>query len=183
MIINSSNVIRKFPPLATGLIILLIISSMLLIYLASLVQFSCSVMSNSLQPHWLQHARPPCPSPNPGVTQTHVHWVSDAIQPSHLLSSPSPTFNLSSIKVFSNEWVLHHQVAKVLEFQLQHQSFQSIFRTDFLYDGQVWSHCCPRDSKSLLQHHSSKASILWCSAFFIVQLSHSYMTTGKNSFD
>ena len=106
MIINSSNVIRKFPPLATGLIILLIISSMLLIYLASLVQFSCSVMSNSLQPHWLQHARPPCPSPNPGVTQTHVHWVGDAIQPltlCHPLLLPSI---FPSIRVFSNESVL-----------------------------------------------------------------------------
>ena len=51
------------------------------------VQFSCSVVSDSLQPHELQHARPPCPSPTPGV---HVHQVSDAIQPSHPLSSPSP---------------------------------------------------------------------------------------------
>ena len=60
------------------------------------IQFSCSVVSNSLRPHELQHARPPCPSPTPGVTQTHVHRVGDAIQPSHPLSSPSPpAFNLS----------------------------------------------------------------------------------------
>ena len=97
------------------------------------VQFSCSVVSNSLRPHGLQHTRPPCPSPTPRVTQTHVHWFSDAIQPSHPLSSPSPpTFNLSQHRGLF-QWVCSlHQVAKVLEFQLQHQSFQWIFRTDFL---------------------------------------------------
>ena len=61
-----------------------------------MVQFSRSVVSDSLWPHELQHARPPCPSPTPGVYLNHVHWVSDAIQPSHLLSSPSPSaLNLS----------------------------------------------------------------------------------------
>ena len=66
-------------------------------------------------------------------TQTHVHWVSDAIQPSHPLSSPSPPpFNLSQYQGLF-KWVSYsHYVAKVLEFQLQHQSFQWIFRTDFL---------------------------------------------------
>jgi len=54
------------------------------------VQFSHSVMSNSLRPHELQHTRSPCPSPTPGVHRTHIHRVSDAIQPSHPLSSPSP---------------------------------------------------------------------------------------------
>ena len=69
----------------------------------------------------------------PKFTQTHVHWISDAIQPSHPLSSPSPpTFNLSQHQGLF-KWVSSsHQVAKVLEFQLQHQSFQWIFRTDFL---------------------------------------------------
>ena len=69
----------------------------------------------------------------PGFTQTHVHWVSDAIQPSHPLSSPSlPALNLSQHQGLF-QWVSSsHQVAKVLEFQLQHQSFQWIFRTDFL---------------------------------------------------
>ena len=106
------------------------------------VQFSHSVISDSLQPHGLQHARPPCPSP----TQTHIHRVSDAIQPSHPLSSPSPpAFNLSEHQGLF-KWVSSHQVAKVLEFLLQHQSFQWIFRTDFLYDGLVWSSCSPRDS-------------------------------------
>ena len=77
------------------------------------------------------------------LTQTHVHLVGDAIQPSHPLSSPSlPTFSLSQSQVSSL-----HQVAKVLEFQLQHQSFQWIFRTDFLEDGLVASPCSPRDSQ------------------------------------
>ena len=69
----------------------------------------------------------------PEFTQTHVHWVSDAIQPSHPLSSPSlPTFNLSQHQDLF-KWVSSsHQVAKVLEFQLQCQSFQWVFRTDFL---------------------------------------------------
>ena len=71
-------------------------------------------------------------------TQTHIHWVSDAIQPSHTLSSPSlPTFNLSQHQGLF-KWVSSsHQVAKVLEFQLQYQSFQWIFRTDLLQDGVV----------------------------------------------
>ena len=65
-------------------------------------------------------------------TQTHVHWVGDAIQPSHSLSSPSPAINLSQHRGLF-QWVSSsHQVAKVLTFQLQHQSFQWIFRTDFL---------------------------------------------------
>ena len=81
-------------------------------------------------------------------TQTHVHWVDDAIQQSHPLSSPSlPAFNLSQHQGLF-KWVSSsHQVAKVLEFQLQHQSFQWIFRIDFLEDGLVGSSCCPRDSQ------------------------------------
>ena len=84
-----------------------------------------------------------------------------------------------SIRVFSNGQSISHQVAKVLEFQLQHQSFQITprlisFRIDWLDLLAVQG-----TLKSLLQHHSSKASILWHSAFFTVQLSHPYMTTGK----
>ena len=100
----------------------------------SSVQFSHSVVSNSLRPHGLQHARPPCPSPTPGIySNSCVHWVGDAIQPSHPLSSPFPlALNLSQHQD-RFQWVSSsHQVAKVLEFQLQHQSFQWIFRTDFL---------------------------------------------------
>ena len=85
-----------------------------------------------------------------------------------------------SIRVFSNESVLHsHQVAKVLEFQLQHQSFQWIFKTDFLRMDWLDLLAVQGTLKSLLQCHSSKASILWHSAFFIDQISHPYVTTGK----
>ena len=89
----------------------------------------------------------------PESTQTHVHWVGDAIQPSHPLSSPSPpSLNLSQHQGLC-KWVSSsHQVAKVLEFQLQHQSFQWIFRTDFLSDGLVWSPCSPRDSSRVFSN-------------------------------
>ena len=111
-------------------------------------------------------------------TQIHVHWVGDIIQPSHPLSSPSPpTFNLSQHQGLF-QWVSTlHQVAKVLEFQLQHQSFQQMFRTDFLKDGLVGSPCSPRVSQE--SSPIPKSSVLWCSGFFIVQLSHPYMTTKK----
>ena len=114
------------------------------------------------------------------LAQTHVHWVGDAIQPSHPLSSPSPpTFNLSQHQDLF-KWVSSlHQVAKVLEFKLQHQSFQWTLRTDLL----DWLDLLAVQGtlKNLLQHHSSKASILRRSAFFIVQLSHPYRTTGKST--
>ena len=107
-----------------------------------------SVVSDSLRPHGLQHARLPCPSPTPRLAQTHVHRVGDAIQPSLPLSSPSsPAFNLSQHQG-PFQWVSSsHQVAKVLELQLQHQSFQWILRNDFLYYGLVGSPCSPRDSQ------------------------------------
>ena len=82
------------------------------------------------------------------LTQTHVHWVSDAIQPSHPLSSPSPpALNLSQHQGLFKTVSSLHQVAKVLEFQLQHHSFQWIFRTDCLQNGLVGSPCSPRDSQ------------------------------------
>ena len=82
------------------------------------------------------------------LAQTHVHWVSDAIQPSHPLLSPSPsTFSLSQNQGLF-QWVSSsHQLTKVLEFQLQHQSFQWIFRVNFLQDWLVGSPCFPRDSQ------------------------------------
>ena len=84
----------------------------------------------------------------PELAQTHVHWVSDTIQPSHPLLSPSlPTFNLSQEQGLFQWDSSSHQVAKVLEFQLQHQSFQWIFRTDFLWNWLVGSPCSPRDSQ------------------------------------
>ena len=113
----------------------------------------------------------------PEFAQTHVHWVNDVIQPSHPLLSPSPpAFNLSQHQGLF-QWVSSsHQVAKVLEFLLQHQSFQWIFRIDWFDLLAVqWT------LKSLLQHYSSKPSILWHLAFFTVQLSHPYMTTEKTT--
>ena len=80
--------------------------------------------------------------------QIHVHWVVDAIQPSHRLPPTSPpAFNLCQYQDLF-QWVgSSHQVAKVLELQLQHQSFQWIFGTDFLEDWLIWSPCSPRDSQ------------------------------------
>ena len=116
--------------------------------MVSSVQFSCSDMSGSLQPHEPQHARLPVHHQLPESTQTHVHWISDAIQPFHPLSSPSPpALNLSQYQGLFKSVSSSHQVAKVLEFQLQHQSFQWIPRTDFLQDGLVGSPCSPRDSQ------------------------------------
>ena len=144
------------------------------------VQFSCSVVSNSLQPHRLQQTWLPCPSLCPGVCSNTCPlscWCHPTI------SFPVGPFS-SSPQCFQHhglfKWVRSsHQVAKVLEFQLQHQSFQwhpgqISFRMDwldlFVVQGIL---------KSLLQHHSSKASILLCSAFFTVQLSHLHMNIGK----
>ena len=113
----------------------------------------------------------------PKFTQTHVHQDSDAIQPSHPLLSPSPpSLKRPSIRVFSNESALHIRWLKYWSFSFnispsnEHPGLIS-FRTDWLDLLAVQG--------SLLQHHSSKASILWQSAFFIVQLSRPYMITGK----
>ena len=94
---------------------------------------SCSVVSNSLWAHGLQHARPPCPSPAPELAQTHVCRISDAIQPFHPLLHPSlPALTLSQHQGLL-QWVSSsHQVAKVMDLQLQHHSFQWIFTVDFL---------------------------------------------------
>ena len=99
------------------------------------VQFSRSVMFNSLQPHELEHTRPPCPSPTPGAHANPCplsRWCHPTIS-SSVTPSP-PAFNLSLHQGLF-QWVSSlHQVAKVLEFQLQYQSFQWILRVDFLYD-------------------------------------------------
>ena len=114
-------------------------------------------------------------------TQTHVHWVGDTIQPSHPLSYPSPpAFNLSKHQHhLSNESVLHIRWPKYWSFSFSISPSNeypglSSFRMDWLDLLAV-----QRTLKSLLQHHSSKASIRQRSAFFTVQLSHPYMTTGK----
>ena len=101
----------------------------------------------SLRPHEPQHARPPCPSPAPGVHPNPYHWVSDAIELSHSLSSPSPAHNLSQHQGLCKSVRAWHQVVKVLEFQLQHHSFQWTPRTDLLSDRLVRSPCSPRDSQ------------------------------------
>ena len=93
----------------------------------------------------------------PEFTQTHVHWVSDAIQPSHPLLPPSPALNLSQHQGLF-QWVSSsHQVVQVLELQLQHQSFQWISKVDFLQDWLVWSPCSPRDSQESSPTPQSKS--------------------------
>ena len=115
-----------------------------------------------------------------GFAQTHVHPVSDAIQPSHPLSSPlPPAFNLPSIRVFSSESVLHIRWPNYWSFSLsispsKEYSWLISFKMDWLDLLAVQG-----TLKSLLQHYSSKESILQHSAFFRVQLSQPYMTTGK----
>ena len=83
----------------------------------------------------------------PELAQTHGHWVNNAIQPSHPLSFPSPGFHLSQHQGLVQGISSSNQVAKVLDFQLQHQSLQWIFKTDFLYDWLVWCPYSPRDSQ------------------------------------
>ena len=115
----------------------------------------------------------------PEFTQDHVHWVSDTIQPSHpLLSLLLPPSIFASIRVFSNESALHIRWPKDWSFSFSPSNKYSgliSFRIDWFHVLSV-----QRTLKSLLQHHSSqKESILWHSAFFMVQLSHLYMTTKK----
>ena len=141
------------------------------------VHFSRSVVSDSLRPHEPQHARPPCPSPTPGVLSF------ESVMPSNHLILSRPLLLLPSIfpsiRVFSNESALCIRWPKYWNFSFnispsnEHPGLIS-FRMDWLDLLAVQG-----TLKSLLQHHSSKASILRCSAFLIVQLSHPYMTTGK----
>ena len=139
-------------------------------------------MPDSLLSHGLQHARLPCPSPTPRalpeLTHTHAHRVDDAIQPSYSLLSPSLlAFDLSRHWVFSKESVLPIKWPKYWSSSISPSSEYSgliSFRIDWLdllaVQGTI---------KSFLQHKSLKASNPRCSAFFMVQLSHPYMTTGK----
>ena len=144
--------------------------------LISSVQFSRSVVSDSLRPHGLQHSRPPCPSPTPSLpklTSIEVVMSSNHLilcRPLLLLPSIFP-----SIRIFSDESVLHIRWPKYWSFSFRISPSELIsFRIEWLDLLAVQG-----TLKSLLQHHSSKASILRHSAFFIVQLSHPYMTTGK----
>ena len=132
----------------------------------------CAVIVQSLCPIWLFAT--PCSTPGfpvlhllPGFVQTNVDWIDDAIQSSHPLLYPSPhAINLSQPQDLF-QWVgSSHQVTKVLELQLKHQFFEWIFRIDY-FDLAVQG-----TLKSLLQYHSSKASFLWHSVVFMVQLSN-----------
>ena len=137
-------------------------------------------MSDSLQPHELQHARLPCLSPSPRVCSNSSI---ESVMPSNHLILCHPLLLLPSIfpsiRVFSNESVLHLRWPKYWSFSFnispsyEHPGLIS-FRMDWLDLLAVQG-----TLKSLLQHHSLRASVLWCSAFFTVQLSHPYMTTGK----
>ena len=114
----------------------------------------------------------------PKPTQTHVHHVGDAIKPSHPLSSPLPSI-FPSIKVFSNESVLCIRWPKYWSFSFSISPSNEYSGLIFLRIDWLDPFIVQGTLKSLLQYHSAKASILWCSAIFIAQLSYSYMSTGK----
>ena len=145
-----------------------------------LVLFSRSVVSNSLRPHGPQHARPPCPSPTPGVysNSSPLSWwchpsISSSVVPfSCPQSLPAPgSFQTSRLFAWDGQNI--GSLSFNISSSNEHPGLIS-FRMDWLDLLAVQG-----TLKSVLQHHSSKSSILWRLAFLIVQLSHSYMTTGK----
>ena len=150
-------------------------------YCLMLVQFSRSVVSYSLQPHESQHTRPPCPSPTTRVhsdSRPLSQWCHTAISSSVVPFSSCPPIP-PSIRVLSNESTLRIKWPKYWSYSFSIIPSKEIpglisFRMDWLDLLAVQG-----TLKSLLQHHGSKASILQRSAFFTVQLSHPYMTTGK----
>ena len=154
---------------------------MFFLYLFS-VQFSSVAQSCPTLCNPMNRSTPGLPVHHqlPEFTQTHIHQVGDAIQPSHPLSSPSPPAPNPSQHQGLFQWVnSSHEVAKYWSFSFSmspSNEFSGLisFRMDWLDLLAVQG-----TLKSLLQHHSSKASILRCSAFLTVQLSHPYMTTGK----
>ena len=136
-------------------------------------------MSDSPGPNGLLHARLPCPSPTPrscSNSHTHIHWVGDAIQPSHPLSSPSPpVLNLPQHQCLF-QWI---RWPKYWSFSFSITASSEYlgmipFRIDWIDLLAV-----QETLRSLVQHYSLNISVLWSSAFFMVQLSHPYMTTGK----
>ena len=144
-----------------------------------IIQFSRSVLSDSLRPHGLQHTRPPCPSPTPSLLK--LMSIESVMPSNHLILCHSLLLLPSvfpSIRVFSKESVLHIRWPKYWSFSLNiSPSNECSGLISFRMD---WLDLADQGTlKGLLQHHSSKASVLWCSPFFIVQLSHPYMTTGK----
>ena len=141
-------------------------------------KFSHSVVSNFLWPHGLQYARLPCPSPTPGACSGSCplnQWCHPIISFSVILLLLPSIF--PSIRAFSNESALRIRWPKYWSFNISPSNEYSgliFFRIAWFDLPEVQG-----TLKNLLQHHSSKATILWHSAFFIVQLSHPYMTTGK----
>ena len=145
------------------------------------VQFSHSVVSDYLQPHWLQHARPPCPSPTPGIYSNSCplsQWCHPAISSSVVpFSSLLQSFPASGSFLVSQFFTSGIQKYWSFSFNINPSNEYSVlisFRMDWLDLLAVQG-----TLKSLLQHHSSKTSVLQHSTFFIVQLSHPYMTIGK----
>ena len=144
------------------------------------VQFSCSVVSDSLQTHELQHTRPPCPSPTPGVYSNSCpssRWCHPAISSSVIPFSACPkslpasgSFQMCQLFAWGGQSIGVSASTSVLPMNTQDWS-------PLGWTG--WTSSQSKGLKSLLQHHSSKASILRHSAFFTIQLSHPYMTTGK----
>ena len=155
--------------------------------LRKFLQFSYSVMSDSLWPHELQHARPPCPSTTPRVYPNSYplsRWCHPTISSSVVPLSSCPqsfpalgSFPMSQLFAPGGQSI--EVSASISVLPMNTQDWSPLGWTGW------WDLLAVQGIlKSLLQHHSSKASILWCSAFFIVQLSHPYMTTRKNqSFD
>ena len=144
------------------------------------VQFSCSVVSDSLWPHESQHARLPCPSPTPGVhsnSRPSSRWchpaISSSVVPFSSCPQPLPaseSFPMSQLFTWGGQSI---GVSALASFLPKNPGLIS-FRMDWLD-----LHAVRGTLKSLLQQHSSKASVLRCSAFFTIKLSHPYMTTGK----
>ena len=144
------------------------------------VQFSLSVVSDSLRPHGLQHARPPCPSPTPGAYSNSCplsQWCHSTISSSFTPFSSCPqsfpasgSFSMSQFFTSGGKSIGISASTSVLLMNIQDW---------FLLGWTGWIYLQSQGLSRVLQHHSSKASILQCSAFFIVQLSHPYMTTGK----
>ena len=147
----------------------------------SISQFSCSVMSNSLQSHGLQHTRPPCPSPTPGAYSSSCplsQWchpiISSSVIPFYSCFKSFPasgSFQMSQFFTIGGQRIGVSASVSVLPMNIQDWFPLGWTGLDLL--------AVQGTLKSLLQHHSSKASVLQLSAFFILQLSHPYMTTGK----
>ena len=148
-----------------------------------LLLFSCSVMSDSLWPHGLQHARPPCPSPSPGTCSNSCplsQWYHPIIL-SSVVPFSSCLQSFSASEFFSNELTLRSRWPKYWSFSFSISPSNEY--SGLISFGIDWFdlHEVQGTLKGLLQHLSSKASILRHSAFFTVQLSHTYMTTGKTT--